>query len=111
MITMKIGQLRHRIVLQEYTSTQDSFGAEVQSWVDIATVWASIEPLSGREYFAAQQINAEVSTKITIRYRAGIKPTMRIIFKSRIYEILSVINTREQKRELTLMCKEVLDIV
>jgi SPP1 family predicted phage head-tail adaptor len=106
---MKIGKLRHRVRLQEYVISKDSFGAEVENWSDTATVWASIEPLSGREYFAAQQINAEVSTKITIRYRAGVKPTMRILFGGRIFEILSVINTEEKNRELILMCREVLE--
>ena len=109
MRTMRIGKLRHRVILQEYISSKDSFGAEVETWSDIATVWASIEPLSGREYFAAQQINAEVSAKITIRYRASVKPTMRVLFEGRIFEILSVINTEEKKRELILMCREVLD--
>lgn len=106
---MKIGKLRHRVTLQEYVSLKDSFGAEIEAWSDKATVWASIEPLSGREYFAARQMNAEVNTKITIRYRTGVKPTMRILFAGRVFEILSVINTEEKNRELILMCKEELE--
>jgi len=107
--SVKIGELRNRITLQEYTISKDSFGAETETWSDVAQVWASIEPLSGREYFAAQQINAQISTKVTIRYRAGIKPTMRVLFGNRVYGILSVINTGEKNRELILMCKEVLE--
>ncbi|SCY25308.1 phage head closure protein [Alkaliphilus peptidifermentans] len=103
---MKIGKLRHRITIQEYQATRDSFGAEVKEWVDIKTVWASIEPLSGREYFSAKQINAEVTTKIRTRYLKGIHPKMRVLFNDRIFEILSVINVEEKKRELELMCKE-----
>lgn len=64
-------------------------------------------PLNGREYFAAQQINAEVSTKIVIRYLKGVEPTMRVNFKDRYFEILSVIHMAERKKELQLMCKEV----
>lgn len=105
---MKIGKLRHRITLQEYIATRDSFGAEVEAWVDIGTVWASIEPLSGREFFAAQQVNAEVSTKITLRYRTGIKPEMRVLFAGRVFEIVSVINLEEKNIQLVLMCEEVL---
>ncbi|MDW7651312.1 MAG: phage head closure protein, partial [Bacillota bacterium] len=81
---------------------------EVEAWVDIGTVWASIEPLSGREFFAAQQVNAEVSTKITLRYKAGIKPEMRVLFAGRVFEILSVINLEEKNIQFVLMCKEVL---
>lgn len=108
MLPMKIGKLRHRVTLQESISSKDSFGAEIETWSDTATVWASIEPLSGKEYFAAQQVNAEINTKITIRYRAGVQSTMRLAFQNRQFDILSVINTEEKKLELILMCREVL---
>lgn len=105
-MVMKIGKLRHRITLQECIASRDSFGAEVLTWVDIATVWASVSPLSGKEYFAAHQINAEVTTKITIRYRPGVTPKMRVLFNSRCFEILSVLSFEERGIELVLMCKE-----
>lgn len=106
---MEIGKLRHRVTLQESAAVRDSFGAEVETWTDITTLWASVEPLSGREYFAAQQVNTEISTKITLRYRAGIKPEMQILFASRVFEILSVVNPEEKNTQLVLMCKEVPD--
>lgn len=109
MKSMQIAKLRHRIVLQEHISSRDSFGAELKTWSDKSKVWASIEPLSGKEYFAVQQVNAEVNTKITIRYRTGIKPTMRVLFEGRVFEILSILNTEEKNIQLVLMCKEVLD--
>lgn len=106
---MKIGRLRHRITIQKYTATRDSFGADVEDWTDIANVWASITPVSGKEYYAAQQINAEITTKITIRYIKDINPKMRVVFKDRMFEILSVINSEERNIELNLMCKECLE--
>ena len=106
---MKIGKLRHRVTLQEHISTRDSFGAEKEAWIDTAKVWASVEPLSGKEYFAAQQINAEVNIKVTIRYRPLIHPRMRVLFGVRVFEILSVLNIEEKNIQLVLMCKEVLD--
>ena len=103
---MKIGKLRHMITIQEYTATRDSFGAEVEGWSDKVSVFASVTPMSGKEYFTSQQLNAEVTTKITIRYLAGITPKMRVMFGNRIFEILSVLNFEERKIELNLMCKE-----
>lgn len=103
---MKIGKLRHRVTLQEYVTARDSFGAEIPTWVDVATVWASVSPISGKEYFAAHQINAEVSTKITMRFRPGITPKMRVLFNNRCFEILSVLSFEERGIELALMCKE-----
>lgn len=103
---MEIGRLRHRVALQAYTASRDSFGAETQEWSDTANVWASIEPVSGKEYFSSKQLNAEITTKITIRYLKDISPKMRVVFEGRIYEIISVINFEEKNISLTLMCKE-----
>jgi len=104
---MRIGDLRHRITLQKAERARDSYGGEQLQWADFAKVWAAIYPLQGREYFAAQQINAEVSTKIVIRYIKGVEPTMRVNFENRNFEIISVIHVAERKKELQLMCKEV----
>jgi SPP1 family predicted phage head-tail adaptor len=103
---MRIGKLRHKITIQEYSAARDSFGAETEGWNDKASVFASITPISGKEYFASQQLNAEVTTKITIRYLEGITPKMRVVFGDRIFEIVSVLNFEERNVELNLMCKE-----
>ena len=106
---MRAGTLRHKVVIQQNTPTRDSYGAEVEAWTDYATVWASIEPARGREFWESQQVNAEVTGKISIRYLAGITPKMRVKHGSRIFEIISVINPEERNRELQLMVKEKVD--
>ena len=105
---MKIGELRHRVTLQKKEITEDDLKQQTENWMDVAAVWAAIEPLIGREYFAAQQVNAEVSARITIRYRKGIIPDMRVVFDDRVFDILSVINPKERCESLVLMCREVL---
>ncbi len=104
---MKAGKLRHRITIQEASERQDSTGAVVNTWVDRATIWAAVEPLSGRELVAAQALNAETSTRIRTRYWAGITPKMRASWGDHIYDILSVVELESAQRELHLMCKEI----
>ncbi len=77
---MRAGDLRHRVTIQQLTTTRDAEGVTTETWTNVATVWAAVEPLQGREYFQAQAVNAEVTTRVRIRYRAGIVPTMRILF-------------------------------
>lgn len=103
---MKIGSLRHRVVLQKMTVTEDALRQQTESWVDYAYVWAAIEPLSGREYFAARQESAEVTVRITIRYLKDVTPEMRVLFGNRVFEVVSVINPKEINETLILMCKE-----
>ena len=104
---MKIGRLRHRIVIEESIAGRDNFGAEVYEWIQFAKVWADVSPVSGREFASFKQINSEITTKITIRYLAGVTAEMRVLFDNRIFEINSIINPEEKNISLLLMCKEV----
>lgn len=103
---MKAGELRHRVRIQQLVTGRDDTGGFSETWADVATVWAAIEPIRGREYFEAQQVNAEVSHRIKCRYRSGILPVMRAVFGVRIFRIEAVINVDERNRELQLMCIE-----
>lgn len=103
---MNIGKFRHRITIQQTANVQDSDGSVVEDWSVHAIAHASIEPISGREYFAAQSTQAEVTHRINMRYLAGVTPKMRVVFGSRVFEILSVINVDERNRGLQLMCRE-----
>jgi SPP1 family predicted phage head-tail adaptor len=101
---MRAGDLRHTITIQQKTETADAMGGIVQTWSDVVTVRAEVRALSGREFFAAQQVNSEISVKIRIRYRTGIDSTMRAVHGSDIYDIQAVLPVGTT--ELHLMCKK-----
>ena len=107
---MRIGELRHRVTLQRKEITEDALKQQSEVWTDIATVWARIEPLSGREYFAARQENADISVKIIIRYLPGITTDSRAVFDGRVFEALSVVNPEERCESLILMCREAVSV-
>ncbi len=98
--------MRHKITIQQFTSTQDSAGQPVEAWTTFATTWASIEPLIGKEYFASQQEQAETNIKIRFYHIPNVDPVMRVVYGTRTFEIKSVINYKEQNRETLLMCYE-----
>jgi SPP1 family predicted phage head-tail adaptor len=103
---LKSGQLDRRVKLQTKGVTQDSYGGAVVTWSDTATVWAAVEPLQGREFFGAQQIDSEITIRVRIRYRAGVVPAMRVLYGSRVLDIRSVIDPKDRHEELQLMCSE-----
>lgn len=103
---MRSGPLRHRITLQNRTSSKDEFGQLVETWADLATVWGSVEPISGRELLSAQQTLGEVTHRIRTRYCAGITAATRILFNGRIFDIESVINDKEKNAHIEIMAKE-----
>lgn len=106
---MEIGRLRHRITLMRQVNEINDYGATQTKWKSIATVWAEVKPLSGREYFSAQQVQSEITTQIWLRHLDGIKPSMRVKFGKRFLEVVAVLNTQERNVSLQLMCKEAVD--
>jgi SPP1 family predicted phage head-tail adaptor len=103
---MEIGKLRHRIEIQKKTVESDALKQEMETWTPFASCWARVEPLNGREYIAAGQVNAELTARITMRYREGVTSDMRVVCKEKVFEILGVVNTDMRNIELVLMCKE-----
>lgn len=103
--------MRHKVALQRATRTKDTTSGQVSlSWLTIATVRAAINPLSGREFFAAQQAKSNVSHRVTIRNSTDVNdltPKDRVLFGSRALNIVSVIRPEEQTgRHMDLMCEE-----
>jgi SPP1 family predicted phage head-tail adaptor len=101
--------LRHQVQIQQLTEVSDSFGgAGTQQWATIAggTVWAAVEPASVREYVTAQQMAAEATTTIRMRYHAGVKPKMRVLYGSRVFDIQGIMDVDERHIELRLICIE-----
>ena len=91
---MEIGKLNKRVLLQTYTVTENDMGDSISTWVDFATVWASATNLSGKEYFAAMQVQAENTIKFIIRYNKNVNETMRIIFEGNNYNIVFIDNIK-----------------
>lgn len=93
----KIGELRHRIVIEESVKVSDGVGGQTETWQTVATVWAKIDPVAGLERFFAERIEENITHKITIRYRTGIDTEMRISFDGHIFQIRSVRRMLERK--------------
>jgi len=106
---MKSGKLKKRITiyqLVEGSPRVDEFGEPNTSWELLATVWAAIEPVSGREFWAQQQVQSEISAKIRIRYRDDVVSGMKVEYAGKKYHIKNVIDAEEAHKELHLMVSE-----
>lgn len=91
-MSLDAGRLRHRVVIERNTPAQDTTTGEmVDYWSEYTTVWASIEPMSAKEFIAAQAVQSEVTGKIVMRFRADITPDMRVNHNGRVYNIVGII--------------------
>lgn len=111
---MRAGVLRHRVDLQDLTTTQDSEGRKIEDWVSMLTsdeelLPAEIVPLSGREFVAAAAVQAGVTTRITMRrWRVEFTPRMRVVHPAdgKVYNIRAVLPDPTLRSHVTLMCEE-----
>lgn len=85
---MRAGKLDRRITLQTRTAVQSVSGEYTETFANLATVWAEVTDLRGREFFAAQQKNADVTTRFRIRWRDDVTVLHRIQYESRNYNIV-----------------------
>lgn len=96
-----------RITIQADTGSQDAYGQPYGTWTTIATVWGKIITSGGREFYAAQRLNAETTAVVEIRYRTNVTTANRILYNTRKYDILSVVDVEERHIWLQIACKEV----
>lgn len=106
---MRAGRMRHRVTIQKRTLVPDGpYGETKEVWEDNATVWASLEPLKGSEYFNAQDVAqrvAAVESRMYIRHRPGLNPAdNRIVHKGVTYDIVGILGDNWGK-DMQLMVK------
>ena len=104
---MRAGDLTERVTVERFTSTQDELGQPIEAWAPLFTCWAAVEPLTGREYLAAQAAVSEVTARIRMRFRPWMTAQDRVIHNGTTYGIESLVDVRSDHRELVLMCKAV----
>lgn len=82
------GAFRERLTLQAPAQgAADARGHGPDTFVHMATVWGSAEPLRGREFFAAGQQQAQAEVRFRIRYRADVLPTWRVLWGGVAYAL------------------------
>lgn len=98
------GKFSQRVTLQQASRVKDAAGATSDAWADVATLWARVEPLRGKEYFAGDQMQEAVDYRVTIRHRSGVDRTMRVMWRGNPLDVVSVIDVNASRKTLELMC-------
>lgn len=107
---MQAGKLRHKVAIYKYGESKDAVGGIVKAYTLFTYAWASVQPMLGREHFTEQRVSTEQTHRINIRYISGVESTMRIVWGTRVFEVIGApINYMEQNKYLTFNVKETFD--
>ena len=89
---LNAGALREPITIQRKISVSDGMGGQAIQWIDLATVRAHVKPLSGREALQAMQLQASITHRIYMRYRADLQPSDRLVMRGQPLQIKAILN-------------------
>ena len=98
---------RHRITVERLTRVQDSDGYLVTEKETLGPYWASVNPVSEKQRTEYQGIGTECTHIVRCDAKLDILETDQIIFKNRVFEILTAINIHEIERDAVITTKEI----
>lgn len=105
------GQFRHRIAIYGPTISKDALHQEIETFGEVAKVWAMIKTTQGREITEPSQ-SAEYTTRFVVRYSSSLKTLfdadstrLAIHYDNNAYNIESVINDAEADKTFTIITK------
>lgn len=102
-----VPQMNSRVTLQARSASVDALGQPVETWSDVATVWANIRHPSGLSAIKADADVSIVKASIRIRYRTDIDAGMRVVHGARIYDIQAVLPDESERQTVDLVCRKV----
>lgn len=103
---MNPGKLRHKIIIEQATESQNSYGEVINTWATFTTRRASISNLRGGESLKSNQVSSEASILFVLRTLSGVTTKMRVSYDSRLFDIVYVDNGNETQKETRLECTE-----
>jgi SPP1 family predicted phage head-tail adaptor len=102
---IQAGQLNKLVTIEQQDPDPDRY--QEYTPATNGKVWASIEPLTGRERWEAQAIEPKATYRIRMWFWPGLTSAHRLVYGDRIFELLSPpVDVDERGVEFELMCSE-----
>jgi len=94
---MRAGEMDRLVTIRQVTVARDAVGGEVETWSDLAIVWAKVRPAAGTEYTGIPGTVAKDTKEISIWHRTDVTRRMKVDVDGDLYDIsrISEIGRRE----------------
>ena len=103
---MQGGKLRELVKLQNPVGAVSTDGQKTFTYASSEVVWASVRNVSQRQTTEGdiQGAGAE-NYQVRIRYRSGVSYDTRILYGTKVLQVVGIENVAERNRELRLQCE------
>ena len=106
-MAVRRGELNRRLSLIRKETTRDAYGAEIATWVVVATVWAKVTPVFASERNAAPQTMPVDQATVLINWRTDITAAWRIRYRGKDWQITGIAPIgRDEALQLTMQIVE-----
>lgn len=111
--TVKIGEMKHQIEIQNEQLVYDDDGFETKQWVTKHKVRCKVsteDVTKGRAELIVDKGGGQMARTVNLffmRYIPGITPSDRVLFKGNIYNITMVDNIDEADKFIELECDRI----
>jgi SPP1 family predicted phage head-tail adaptor len=94
----------HLIDIQIESKVPDGSGGHTKDWTLFKSVNAFVQPISGRNFFQAQQIESKITYKVFMDFDKAITNKMRVLYQDKPLIIDTVIDQGGLNEIMVLMC-------
>lgn len=91
---MNAGRLTERVTIEAEVRTPDDAGGATLTWSAVATVWAAVEPLKGREQVEAMKLESSNLYRVAVRNHVAVTAANRLMWRGHVLNIREVPPTR-----------------
>lgn len=84
---MRAGALNKRVTLLQRSVSTNAEHEPIETFAELETVWAEVQDLRGRDFYAARQVVNELGTRFRIRWRSDLTTMDRISYDGRQFDI------------------------
>ena len=96
----------NRITLQKDVQTVGEFGEVISTWKNIKTVWCKITTIDASQSFSKMKEDIIVTHQIITNFSNDAKECKRILFKDRVFQVISSYSPNEEQKFLCFITKE-----
>ena len=101
-----LGSLADRVQLLHRDLASDDDGGTLTTFVPLATVWARIRQLSGRQAETTDGRAVLLSHSVVLRYRTDLAPGDRLIYAGRSLDLVTAADLNGRRTYLSCTCSE-----
>ena len=102
-MAIRAGDLRHRVTIRRKTSVKKAGGGFDTSWNDLATVWAEVIGLDGREAVIGQALQGISTYRVRLRFGADVTDADQLRYGAIDLNIRSVSDPDGRREQLLIL--------